>query len=154
MLEVELLGVTSPRGDKSRVDVGRFFLFFTHPGLQLLLLGHSWALLGRFWVLLGHSGAFPGPPDLEGSCPSPDPPSPRRCHVPDRRERSGQIKSGHPRPGGDKSPIDVRGQAKSNQVRSGHFVTSPRGDKSPSLWDVFSQAGQIRSGQVRSGQVR
>ena len=25
VLEVELLGVTSPRGDKSRVDVGRFF---------------------------------------------------------------------------------------------------------------------------------
>ena len=118
----------------------------------MLLLGHSWALLGRFWVLLGHSGAFPGPPDLEGSCPSPDPPSPRRCHVPDRRERSGQIKSGHPRPGGDKSPIDVRGQAKSNQVRSGHFVTSPRGDKSPTLWDVFPR--QVRSGQVKSGQVR
>ena len=76
MLEVELLGVTSPRGDKSRVDVERFCLFFTHPGLQLLLLGHSWALLGHLWVLLGHSGAFlgrmnrggllPPPPDLLG----------------------------------------------------------------------------------------
>ena len=69
MLEIELPGVTSPRGDKSRVDVGRFLLFFTHPGLQLLLLGHSWALLGRLWVLLGHSGAFLGHSRALLGCP-------------------------------------------------------------------------------------
>ena len=59
VLEIELLGVTSPRGDKSRVDVERFFLFFTHPGLQLLLfvllgaLGTPLGALGALWGVLG-----------------------------------------------------------------------------------------------------
>ena len=53
MLEVELLGVTSPRGDKSRVDVGRFFILYSSR-VTVAALG---ALLGALGTPLGALGA-------------------------------------------------------------------------------------------------